>query len=39
MRSLVPNGTPAMATVRPATGMVPLAVAFPAVPQQIAQLQ
>ena len=39
IRSCVPNGTPDIATVRPAEGIVPLAVAFPAVPQHCAQLQ
>ena len=39
IRSCVPKGTPAIATVRPAVGTVPLAVRLPAVPQHCAQLQ
>ena len=39
IRSCVPKGTPAIATVCPAVGIAPLAVAFPAVPQHCAQLQ
>ena len=40
MESLVPNGTPAIAMVRPGVGVVPLAVPPPDhFPQQILQLQ
>ena len=40
MESLVPNGTPAIAMVRPGVGVVPLAVPPPDhLPQQMEQLQ